>query len=72
MRMLMPDVIFIPRTAVQAQDLDLPPVNGSYHSGQEIGKEGYLFYNVTNKKEIGKTFSLQIKLARNRAHLSSF
>jgi hypothetical protein len=43
MRMLIPDVIFILRTAVEAQDLDLCPEMRYYYWDQEIGQEKRIF-----------------------------
>jgi hypothetical protein len=57
MRMMMPDVIFILRTAVEVQDTDLPSDNEIllFRTRNWTGKEGYLFYNVINEKKTQRT-----------------
>jgi hypothetical protein len=60
----MPDEIFILRTKINSQDLDLPQVDEILllRTRNWTGKEGYLFYNVVNEKEMGKAISPQFNI----------
>jgi hypothetical protein len=64
MRMLTADVIFIPRTAVEVPDLDLPPDFEIllFRTRNWLQKEGYLFYYMINEKETGKAISPQFNI----------
>jgi hypothetical protein len=60
MMMLIPDVIFILKTAVKAQDLDLLPDNEIllFRTINWTEKEEYIFHNKINEKETGNVISL--------------
>jgi hypothetical protein len=60
----MPDEIFILRTKINSQDLDLPQVDEILllRTRNWTGKEGYLFYNVINEKKTTKDINPQFNI----------